>query len=59
MYEGFDFRELKRKAFCRVCDTELESGEKVFHTYSWRNRGHHIYICMGCMNEIVEEMSRA
>lgn len=32
--------------------------EKVFATYSWRNSGQHIYICMDCFNnflKLVEE----
>ncbi len=49
---SFEFRKIERKGFCRVCDKLLEKGEEIFYTYSNRNRGQAIPICMGCIDEI-------
>ena len=41
-------RKLQRTAFCRGCDKEMKSGTEVVSTYSFRNRGQHIYFCLDC-----------
>lgn len=59
MFRKIEYKPTKRDAFCRGCDkTIVRNTEKVFTTYSMRNRGQHIYICMDCINKflkIVEE----
>lgn len=41
-------RPLERAAYCRGCDDEMSKGTEVIATYSWRNRGQHIYFCLTC-----------
>lgn len=41
-------RKLQRTAFCRGCDKEMKSQTDVIATYSFRNRGQHIYFCLDC-----------
>lgn len=45
-------RKLQRVAFCRGCDDEMKSGTEVISTYSFRNRGQHIYFCLNCAQTI-------
>jgi uncharacterized protein YlaI len=55
---GICKRKLKRTAFCRGCDDEMETGTEVISMYSFRNRGQHIYLCMTCsklIGELVKE----
>ena len=52
MNEGINLRPAKRVAFCRGCDKEIQIGEELITTYSFRNRGQHIYFCMDCAKKI-------
>jgi uncharacterized protein YlaI len=47
-------RKLQRTAFCRGCDKKMKSGTEVISTYSFRNRGQHIYFCLDCARIISE-----
>jgi hypothetical protein len=47
-----EFREAKRDAFCRGCDTKIEKGEHMVTTYSFRNQGQNIHFCVACADEI-------
>ncbi len=47
-----EFREAKRDAFCRGCDTNIEKGDHMVTTYSRRNRGQNIHFCVDCAKEI-------
>lgn len=52
------FRPLERTTICRGCDEELVRGTNVIATYSFRNRGQHIYFCKECvklMQKLIEE----
>lgn len=50
MSTGFTFRTTERAAFCRGCDDVIvPNKDKVMVTYSFRNRGQHIYICQKCV----------
>ena len=52
MSYNIERRQLKRKAFCRGCDKEMMVEEEVITTYSFRNRGQHIYFCIDCAEKI-------
>lgn len=45
-------REAQRKGYCRGCDCQFQPGEQIIATYSWRNRGQHIFFCLPCGEEI-------
>ena len=49
---SLEYREAKKNCFCRGCDVELEKGTKMIATYSFRNRGQHIYFCIECVKEM-------
>jgi uncharacterized protein YlaI len=53
------FRPLERNAICRGCDKQLPKETKVIATYSFRNRGQHIYFCTKCvelMSKLIKEL---
>jgi uncharacterized protein YlaI len=50
-------RKILRTAYCRGCDKEMNSGTEVIATYSFRNRGQHIYFCLSC-SEIIGNLSK-
>lgn len=53
MYNPIEYRQTERDAFCRGCDKQIKKKtEKVIYTYSWRNRGQNILICLDCVGEI-------
>ena len=41
-------RKIERSGFCRGCDIELEKGDEIIYTYSFRNRGQSIIFCLDC-----------
>ncbi len=47
-------RKAERNAYCRGCDNEIKRGEKMVYTYSNRNRGQSIPICLKCAKTIGE-----
>ena len=47
VYE-IELREAQREAFCRGCDRAIPKGRKMVATYSFRNRGQHIFFCLDC-----------
>lgn len=49
-----EIRKAKREAYCRGCDKVIEKGEEMFSTYSWRNRGQNIHICLDCIDKITK-----
>ena len=52
MLGDIEYRYTERDAFCGGCDKEIVAKtEKVFATYSYRNKGQHIYICVDCINK--------
>lgn len=51
------YRQAERQAICRGCDKELNKGDMMIATYSFRNRGQHIYFCRDCvklMNNLID-----
>ena len=50
---NLNFRKAKRDCFCRGCDRLLEKNlDDLVSTYSFRNRGQHIYFCISCVREM-------
>lgn len=47
-------RQAQRQAFCRGCDKAIKKGEDMISTYSRRNTGMWIHICMDCAVKIGE-----
>ena len=45
-------RNVERHCFCRGCDKKMNPGEEAIYTYSFRNRGQHIFFCLDCADEI-------
>lgn len=41
-------RQAERKAYCRGCDKEIQRGEEMISTYSFRNTGQYIHFCLDC-----------
>jgi uncharacterized protein YlaI len=47
------FRLAKADLYCRGCDREVKRNKEwVIATYSFRNRGQHIYFCYDCAKKI-------
>lgn len=55
-YRDIIRRKTERTAYCRGCDDCMEKGTEVVSTFSWRNRGQHIYFCLPCA-EIIGRLS--
>ncbi len=53
---NYEFRNLEREGFCRVCDSIIERGEECFYTYSNRNKGQAIPICMSCIQSVGNDL---
>jgi uncharacterized protein YlaI len=53
--DGFIIRKAERKAYCRGCDKTISVGEDVFYTYSFRNRGQNILICLDCFDDMTNK----
>ena len=49
-------RKIERYGFCRGCDVELNKGDDIIYTYSFRNRGQSIIFCLDCA-KIIGELS--
>ena len=47
-------RPAQRPAICRGCDKQIEKGEEMVTTYSYRNRGQFIHFCLSCATKIGE-----
>ena len=44
-----NYRPAEREAICRGCDKTLNKGDMMIATYSFRNKGQHIYFCKECI----------
>ena len=51
-----EIRRIERTGFCRGCDDQLEKGSRIFYTYSDRNRGVVVILCMKCV-ELVGDLA--
>lgn len=47
-------RPAERSAYCRGCDKEIVKDELMVSTYSRRNRGQWIHLCLNCAEDIGE-----
>lgn len=54
--EGFIKRKMERSGYCRGCDKELRKNDEIIYTYTFRNRGQHILICLDCAEVISDLM---
>lgn len=53
-----DFVEIRRATKnlkCRCCNRGVDKGEPVMHTYTMSCRGHHVYLCISCI-ELVNNL---
>lgn len=48
MDRDIKLRGLERDAYCRGCDELMKKHTSVIATYSFRNRGMHIFFCLDC-----------
>lgn len=54
MSDNFERRKIERQGFCRGCDKVLSKGDEIIYTYSFRNRGQSIPICIPCGEQIAK-----
>jgi len=58
MNRDLEYRPAQREVICRGCDKTLNRGDMLMSTYSFRNRGQHIYFCKECvlkMQQLIED----